>query len=59
MLGVIAGFDEMDPTTIDLPVPEYTAPFKMRVSKLRLGLRDRLRTRGGARRPAVRFFSGS
>ena len=38
MLGVIAGFDEMDPTTIDMPVPEYTAPFKMRVSKLGLGL---------------------
>ena len=38
MLGVIAGFDEMDPTTADTPVPDYTAAFKMRVSKLRLGL---------------------
>jgi aspartyl-tRNA(Asn)/glutamyl-tRNA(Gln) amidotransferase subunit A len=38
MLGVIAGFDEMDPTTIDTPVPDYTAAFKMRISKLRLGL---------------------
>jgi aspartyl-tRNA(Asn)/glutamyl-tRNA(Gln) amidotransferase subunit A len=38
MLGVIAGFDEMDPTTIDMQVPDYTAAFKMRVSKLRLGL---------------------
>jgi aspartyl-tRNA(Asn)/glutamyl-tRNA(Gln) amidotransferase subunit A len=38
MLGVIAGFDEMDPTTIDMPVPDYTAALKMRVSKLRLGL---------------------
>src|SRR5215469_9111526 len=38
MLGVIAGFDEMDPTTVDMPVPDYTAAFKMRVSKLRLGL---------------------
>jgi len=38
MLSVIAGFDPMDPTTIDMPVPDYTAAFKMRVSKLRLGL---------------------
>jgi aspartyl-tRNA(Asn)/glutamyl-tRNA(Gln) amidotransferase subunit A len=38
MLGVIAGFDEMDPTTIDMLVPDYTAAFKMRVSRLRLGL---------------------
>jgi aspartyl-tRNA(Asn)/glutamyl-tRNA(Gln) amidotransferase subunit A len=38
MLGVIAGYDEMDPTTIDTPVPDYTAALKMRVPKLRLGL---------------------
>ena len=38
MLGVIAGYDEMDPTTVDTPVPDYTAAFKMRISKLRLGL---------------------
>jgi aspartyl-tRNA(Asn)/glutamyl-tRNA(Gln) amidotransferase subunit A len=38
MLGVIAGYDEMDPTTVDTAVPDYTAAFKMRVSKLRIGL---------------------
>ena len=38
MLGVIAGYDEMDPTTVDTPVPYYTTAFKMRVSKLRVGL---------------------
>jgi Asp-tRNA(Asn)/Glu-tRNA(Gln) amidotransferase A subunit family amidase len=24
MLGVIAGYDEQDPTTVDPPVPDYT-----------------------------------
>jgi aspartyl-tRNA(Asn)/glutamyl-tRNA(Gln) amidotransferase subunit A len=38
MLGIIAGYDEMDPTTIDAPVPDYVRAFKMPVSKLRLGL---------------------
>ena len=38
MLGVIAGYDEMDPTTVDTPVPDYNPAFKMRVSKLRVGL---------------------
>jgi aspartyl-tRNA(Asn)/glutamyl-tRNA(Gln) amidotransferase subunit A len=38
MLGVIAGYDEMDPTTVDTPVPDYNSAFKMRVSKLRVGL---------------------
>src|SRR5581483_3192112 len=38
VLGVIAGYDEMDPTTVDTPVPDYTAAFKMQVSKLRVGL---------------------
>jgi aspartyl-tRNA(Asn)/glutamyl-tRNA(Gln) amidotransferase subunit A len=38
MLSVIAGFDQMDPTTIDVPVPDYTAAFRTRASKLRLGL---------------------
>ena len=38
MLGVIAGYDEMDPTTVDVPVPDYGRAFKMQVSKLRLGL---------------------
>jgi aspartyl-tRNA(Asn)/glutamyl-tRNA(Gln) amidotransferase subunit A len=38
MLGVIAGYDEMDPTTVNAPVPDYGRAFKMQVSKLRLGL---------------------
>jgi aspartyl-tRNA(Asn)/glutamyl-tRNA(Gln) amidotransferase subunit A len=38
VLGVIAGYDELDPTTVDTPVPDYTRAFKMPVSKLRVGL---------------------
>ncbi len=38
ILDVIAGYDEMDSTTVDTPVPDYNAAFKMRVSKLRVGL---------------------
>jgi aspartyl-tRNA(Asn)/glutamyl-tRNA(Gln) amidotransferase subunit A len=38
MLGAIAGYDELDPTTADVPVPDYSRAFKMPVSKLRIGL---------------------
>src|SRR5215471_7417582 len=38
MLGVIAGYDEMDPTTVDTAVPDHNAALKMRASKLRIGL---------------------
>lgn len=38
MLGVIAGYDEMDPTTVNVPVPDYGRAFKTQISKLRLGL---------------------
>ena len=38
MLAVIAGYDELDPTTVNVPVPDYERAFKMQVSKLRLGL---------------------
>ena len=38
MLGIIAGYDELDPTTVNAPVPDYGRAFKMQVSKLRLGL---------------------
>ncbi|HEY6341272.1 MAG TPA: amidase [Bryobacteraceae bacterium] len=45
MLGVIAGYDAQDPTTVDLPVPDYaralrgqTAALKEQRAKLRLGL---------------------
>jgi aspartyl-tRNA(Asn)/glutamyl-tRNA(Gln) amidotransferase subunit A len=37
MLGVIAGYDERDATTIDAPVPDYSHAFKT-ASKLRLGI---------------------
>lgn len=38
MLGVIAGYDELDPATVDTPVPDYNRAFRMRASKLRLGV---------------------
>lgn len=38
LLRVIAGYDERDPTTVDKPVPDYNAAWKMPVSKLRVGL---------------------
>jgi len=46
MLGVIAGFDELDPGTVDTSVPEYNRAFKMQISKLRLGV------------PRTPFFDG-
>ncbi|MBZ5678200.1 MAG: amidase [Acidobacteriia bacterium] len=46
MLGVIAGYDELDPTTVNVPVPDYGRALKMQVSKLRLGL------------PRAGFFDG-
>jgi aspartyl-tRNA(Asn)/glutamyl-tRNA(Gln) amidotransferase subunit A len=38
LLGVIAGFDELDPTTVDVPVPDYSRALKMSTAKLRLGV---------------------
>jgi aspartyl-tRNA(Asn)/glutamyl-tRNA(Gln) amidotransferase subunit A len=38
MLGVIAGYDELDPATVDTPVPDYNLAFRMQASKLRLGV---------------------
>ena len=38
MLGVIAGYDQADPTTANVPVPDYTRAMTMRASKLRLGI---------------------
>ena len=37
ILQVIAGYDEADPTTVDMPVPDYTRALRMQTSKLRLG----------------------
>jgi aspartyl-tRNA(Asn)/glutamyl-tRNA(Gln) amidotransferase subunit A len=38
MLRVIAGYDDLDPTTVDAPVPDYGLAFKKQASKLRLGI---------------------
>jgi aspartyl-tRNA(Asn)/glutamyl-tRNA(Gln) amidotransferase subunit A len=38
MLNVIAGYDELEPTTDDAPVPDYTRAMKAQTSKLRLGI---------------------
>ena len=46
MFGIIAGYDELDPTTVNAPVPDYGRAFKTQVSKLRLGL------------PRAGFFDG-
>jgi aspartyl-tRNA(Asn)/glutamyl-tRNA(Gln) amidotransferase subunit A len=46
MLGVIAGYDELDPSSANTPVPDYSSAFKMQASKLRLGV------------PRTQFFEG-
>jgi aspartyl-tRNA(Asn)/glutamyl-tRNA(Gln) amidotransferase subunit A len=38
MLNVIAGYDDLEPMSVDLPVPDYTRALKMPTSKLRLGI---------------------
>ena len=38
VLGVIAGYDEGDPTSIDTPVIDYARALRGRVSKLRVGV---------------------
>jgi aspartyl-tRNA(Asn)/glutamyl-tRNA(Gln) amidotransferase subunit A len=38
MLGVIVGYDELDPSTADTSVPDYTSAFRMQASKVRLGI---------------------
>ncbi len=37
MMNIIAGYDDLDPTTADRAVPDYTRALKMPTSKLRLG----------------------
>jgi aspartyl-tRNA(Asn)/glutamyl-tRNA(Gln) amidotransferase subunit A len=46
MLGVIAGYDEQDPSSSEMPIPDYNSAFKMPTSKLRLGI------------PRTPFFDG-
>lgn len=38
MLGVIGGYDELDPSSVETLVPDYRSAFKMQASKLRLGI---------------------
>ena len=38
LLNVIAGYDALDPTTVDTPVTDYTRALKMPTSKLRVGI---------------------
>lgn len=46
MLGAIAGYDEFDPASVDIPIPDYGLALQTQVSKLRLGV------------PRVPFFEG-
>ncbi len=38
MLGAMAGYDQLDPASVNAPVPDYTQAFQMDTSKLRLGI---------------------
>jgi aspartyl-tRNA(Asn)/glutamyl-tRNA(Gln) amidotransferase subunit A len=38
LLGIIAGFDERDSTSVDHPVPDYAAGLKRSLSGLRIGI---------------------
>ncbi|MGE0228179.1 MAG: amidase [Dehalococcoidia bacterium] len=38
MLKVMAGYDPLDPTTVDVPVPDYTAELTGRMDGLRVGV---------------------
>jgi aspartyl-tRNA(Asn)/glutamyl-tRNA(Gln) amidotransferase subunit A len=38
MLKAIAGYDQRDPMTVDLPVPDYTRALRTATSKLRVGV---------------------
>jgi aspartyl-tRNA(Asn)/glutamyl-tRNA(Gln) amidotransferase subunit A len=38
MMNIIAGYDELEPTSVDAPIPDYTRALKTSPSKLRLGI---------------------
>jgi aspartyl-tRNA(Asn)/glutamyl-tRNA(Gln) amidotransferase subunit A len=46
LLGTVAGHDPQDATSIDAPVPDYTADFARGVARLRLGVPDEYFTAG-------------
>jgi aspartyl-tRNA(Asn)/glutamyl-tRNA(Gln) amidotransferase subunit A len=37
LLGVIAGFDALEPTSVDMPVPDYSRALSVRTAGLRVG----------------------
>jgi aspartyl-tRNA(Asn)/glutamyl-tRNA(Gln) amidotransferase subunit A len=41
MMNVIAGYDELEPTSVEVPIPDYTRAMKMQTAKLRLGIARR------------------
>jgi len=41
MMNVIAGFDDLEPTSVDAPILDYTRAMKTSTSKLRLGIARR------------------
>jgi aspartyl-tRNA(Asn)/glutamyl-tRNA(Gln) amidotransferase subunit A len=38
VLNTIAGYDQLDPASVDVPVPDYTHAFQMQTSRMRLGV---------------------
>src|ERR1700674_990736 len=38
LLGVVAGFDDLEPISVDVPVLDYRRALKMQIAKLRLGV---------------------
>jgi aspartyl-tRNA(Asn)/glutamyl-tRNA(Gln) amidotransferase subunit A len=38
MLAALAGYDPLDPTSVDVPVPDYTQAIGSRVARLRVGV---------------------
>ena len=46
VLSVIAGYDELDPTSVNVPAADYARAMRARVSKLRLGV------------PRIPFYEG-
>jgi hypothetical protein len=52
MLSVIAGYDELDPSSVEMPVPDYSNALEVQVSKLRLAFHEPFSSREWTRRSA-------